>query len=241
MGILTNHMVFAILFFIATRCINGQNSIQSNDTPDKKIYEEAVIDAMVAEESEICSTLVVIKPTNNYLTWSNGYVLVVTLTKDCTIYPVGDTISLSGGEIWVTAVPELKDWYKNNPVAPYKIRLRMEQLMGMPADSEYSCLVEIWAKPEDLFRPAYDNEIDKKVIGLNFPINVSCDYIDWFNDNIISSYYPPKGSKKYPWTRLGYTYDWGSISNKIGLTEFVIKKNSKVIIKSKRSTEEYIH
>jgi hypothetical protein len=99
----------------------------------------------------------------------------------------------------------------------------------------------MWAKPDDLFRPAYDNEIDKKVSGLKFPVNVSSDYVTWFNNNIISSYYPSNGSNKYPWTRLGYTYDWGNPSTKIGLSEFVIKKNSKVIIKSKLPTKDYLH
>ena len=236
-----NLIVFIALLFVATFDNSAQILIQSNDTTYENSYKEAVVDAMVAEESEICSTLVAIKPDNNYLSWSNGYVLVVTLTKDCSNYPVGDTISIRRGEIWVTAVPELKDWYKNNPVSSDKFTLRTEELLGIPFNIEDSCLVEIWARPDDLFRPAYDNEIDKKFSGINFPVNVSSEYITWFNNNIIFSYYPLNGESKYPWTRLGYTYDWGNPLHKIGLSEFVIKKNSKVIIKSKQSIKDYIH
>jgi hypothetical protein len=234
-------IVFILLLNITAGYAFGQDLVQPNDKTYEKSYNEAVIDAMVTEEGEICSTLVAIKPDNNYLTWSNGYVLVVTWTKYCSSYTVGDTISISWGETWVTAVPELKDWYKKNPVSPDKITLRTEQLLGLPVKSEDSCFVEMWAKPDDLFRPAYDNEIDKKVSGLKFPVNVSSDYVTWFNNNIISSYYPSNGSNKYPWTRLGYTYDWGNPSTKIGLSEFVIKKNSKVIIKSKLPTKDYLH
>ena len=27
----------------------------------------------------------------------------------------------------------------------------------------------------------------------------------------------------YPWTRLGYTYDWGNPRNLVGLSEFVLR------------------
>ena len=40
--------------------------------------------------------------------------------------------------------------------------------------------------------------------------------------------YGPDG---YPWTRQGYTYDWGG-RTKFGLSEFVIKKGVPVKIKS---------
>ena len=241
MEIKRNTVLFILFLFVAIGSARGQDLFNPDDSTLAKNYKVAVIDAMVADESEICSTLVAIKPDNNYLNWSNGYVLVVTWTKYCSGYSVGDTISLSWGETWVTAVPELKDWYKRNPVPKDKLTLRTEQLLGLPVNSHDSCFVELWAKPDDLFRPAYNNEINTRVSGINFPVNVSSNYITWFNNNIISSYFPPKGSNKYPWTRLGYTYDWGNPSNKIGLSEFVLKKNSKVIIKSKLPTKDYIH
>ena len=81
---------FVLLLFITAGYAGGQNRVQP-DTNYKQIYEAAVIDAMVAEESEICSTLVAIKPDNYYLRWLNGYVLVVNWTKDCINYSVGDT------------------------------------------------------------------------------------------------------------------------------------------------------
>jgi hypothetical protein len=241
MEVKRNLIVYVLLLFITAGGTSGQDLVQPKNKTYEKSYEKAVVDAMVAEESEICSTLVVIKPDNNYLSWSNGYVLVVTWTKYCSSYSVGDTISISWGETWVTAVPELKDWYKKNPVSADKITLRTEQLLGLPVNSGDSCFVEIWVKPVDLFRPAYDNKIEDKFSGINFPVNANSEYVVWFNNNIISSYYPPDGSNKYPWTRLGHTYDWGNPITKIGLSEFIIKKNSKVIIKSKRSTEDYLH
>lgn len=43
----------------------------------------------------------------------------------------------------------------------------------------------------------------------------------------------------YPWTRLGYTYDWGNPRADMGLSEFVIKKGAEIAINSVYTTEDY--
>jgi len=43
----------------------------------------------------------------------------------------------------------------------------------------------------------------------------------------------------YPWTQLGYTYDWGNPETEVGLSEFVIKTNSKVKVNRIESTLKY--
>lgn len=46
----------------------------------------------------------------------------------------------------------------------------------------------------------------------------------------------------YPWTRLGYTYDWGSrSSNKYGLSEFVIMPGSKVEVRFTKNIKSYLN
>ena len=57
-----------------------------------------------------------------------------------------------------------------------------------------------------------------------FSDEVDEDYKEWFDSNIISSYF----DGKYPWTRLGYTYDWADNGSEYGLSEFIIKKDSDV-------------
>jgi len=71
-----------------------------------------------------------------------------------------------------------------------------------------------------------DNEITDNSAQLTFPADIDSSYQVWYEDNIIYSYFP----MRYPWTRLGYTYDWGSPTTEIGLSEFVIKKNSQIIV-----------
>ncbi len=61
------------------------------------------------------------------------------------------------------------------------------------------------------------------------------DHAVFFANQKISSY----KVKGYPWTRLGYTYDWNPNTTDYGASEYVIKKNSKVEIVSIISTEAY--
>lgn len=58
----------------------------------------------------------------------------------------------------------------------------------------------------------------------SFSDDVSEDYKEWFDANIISRYF----EGQYPWTRLGYTYDWADNGEEYGLSEFVVRKNSDV-------------
>ena len=67
-------------------------------------------------------------------------------------------------------------------------------------------------------------------------------YTSWFNNRTRNIY--TMGSSPYPWTRLGYTYDWGS-SNHVGLSEFVLHGRKadgtkiSVGIRSVKTTAEY--
>ena len=45
---------------------------------------------------------------------------------------------------------------------------------------------------------------------------------------------------KYPWTRLGYTYDWGDSTTHVGLSEFILEQNATVMVKSVTSTVDYL-
>lgn len=99
---------------------------------------------------------------------------------------------------------------------------------------------EIWVKPDDLFRPTPDAEITDQIAELTFPDGTDELYKAWFNNNIIYSYYPEPTEIAYPWTRLGYTYDWGNSDSEIGLSEFVIRKNSKVVVEAVETVSEYI-
>ena len=183
----------------------------------------------------------------------------------------GNTTCVEGGECptykydsWVTVVPEIKNFFATTPPEP----LRIAQLLGLPPEAAiagnptaYTYMLEMWVSPTDLFRPCPDTEISDTVCEIGFPVDsfrtpaltnmvrategpdygVFMTYPDWFNNR---SRYIYTGSNPYPWTRLGYTYDWGS-SNHVGLSEFVLhgrKVDGSTIsvgIRSVKTTAEY--
>lgn len=230
-----------LVFCLLTVFLN----LAGNATEDQSLqiaYQNAIKDAQIAEPHEISKGLIAIVERDNRLKWKEypdgKRVLVVTWTSwDGYDNQVGKAMELTR-DIWITTVPELSNFCKTH--APPKPSLRLEQLLGLPPNNGKNRFVEIWVNPNDLFRPSPDPEITDHEAELNFPnkglfVRIEEDYIQWFNDLKSSSY----GKDGYPWTRLGYTYDWGNPNSEIGLSEFVIRNGATVDIHSVSTNEEY--
>lgn len=221
--------------FILSSCETWKINAKS----DAEKYELAIQDAMIAEENEISNHLIAITDTNSYIIWNetcnDKKVLVVTWTKYPDSYPQDSTITNTWGEIWVTVVPEMEDWFLENYSSEKDYIYRTEELLGLPRDKGYTHFIEMWVNPDDLWRPSPDNEITDNSAELEIPVDIDSTYLAWYNENITYSYTPPR----YPWTRLGYTYDWGSLTSEIGLSEFIIKNNSEIIIQKVYDNESY--
>jgi len=201
------------------------------------LYNKACQDSVFAETDEIYDCLIAITQDNDNLQWNDGMVLVVTFTRFPDSYPEGQRIQTWWGETWVTVVPELKTFYEGLTVPIDNPLLRVEQILGLPKDSGNEWFAEVWVNPHDLYRPCPDSEITDSACGLTFPGNTSDEYIDWFNNQIIGSYFQ---EQKYPWTRLGYTYDWGDPTKEIGLSEFIIRQGAEVLVERLEKFEDYL-
>jgi len=59
----------------------------------------------------------------------------------------------------------------------------------------------------------------------------------WFDDSRAKAYVKKTG---YPWTRLGYTYDWGAEDKKYGLTEFLILQDSHVRVQFTKNVPTFV-
>lgn len=259
--IITMLMLILILpLYIGAGCNstgNGESGSNDGGNVDQE-YAAALEDARVAEYSEISRDLIAINKYDPDLIWDGtpgaSRVLVVTWTG-------GDYYDNSVGQdyylpvnLWVTVVPEIKTYFEEHGYNTETITtLRIEQLMGLPPNDGKTKFVEIWARPIDLFRPSPDPEISDREAELDFPDSqfriystdvyikegdTSYIYVDWFSYMISTSY---SGDNPMPWTRLGYTYNWGNNEGEIGLSEFVIKGDSTVGVKSVTPTMEYFN
>jgi len=205
-----------------------------------EMYQNAIDKVMVTGQNVTYSGLTPITEDNANLIWQgepgNKSVLVVTFTKYASSYPVGQTVNNSWGDIWVTLVPDIQIFFQDNVDDNTNLTLRAAQLLGLPPGTSNTYFVELWIQPQYLFRPTGDNEIADTTAGIAFPDSATSEYKQWFNDNIIYSYYPPR----YPWTRLGYTYDWSNSGSNVGLSEFVIRQNALAEVKSVTLAADYL-
>lgn len=196
-------------------------------------------------EADVSRNLIAITPDNRNLRWraigTRRQVLCVTWT-DKTFRP-GEVVTLAKGKvIWVTVVPELRSFVRKHGWNGMNHTLRTEQLLGLPPNFKLNHFVEFWASPEDLIRPAPDPEISDHEAETHFrPGNrftsLNPSYIAWFQHTAALSY---DGSPKFPWTRVGYTYDWNQRGSHRGLSEFVVMNGATVHIASVFSNKDYL-
>jgi hypothetical protein len=142
-------------------------------------------------------------------------------------------------EVWVTVVPQLQTVCRGIRLqcSDSALDLRLKQLLGLPFCEQKTQFVEFWLSPSDLFRPCPDPAITDSVCNLKSSMNVDGrNHKKWFNKQKKGSYC----LLGYPWTQLGYTYDWGNPRSEIGLSEFVVKKGANVKVESVRTTESYL-
>lgn len=200
------------------------------------LYAGAVADAVDAQPDEIYP-LVTLSPDSSMTTWDDkGRVLLLTWHRDPESYPQGEEITLQNGEVWTFTDKEIRAWYQDAGEDAASIGPRLEQLIGLPLDSGYTHVSAFWVKPQDIVRPAYCIDATVDAMSNYFSGGIDRDYLEWFNENIQWSY----TESAYPWTRLGYTYDWSLYGGEYGLTEFLVKPDSEVAVEFTKTTAEFV-
>lgn len=203
-------------------------------------YARALEDARVPEVDERQTSLTAISAANHTLAQRDfsgeHYVLMVTWTSWSGYSEhVGGEQKLSR-EVWVTPATEVADFCRSQNLEGDALVRRLEQRLGLPPDDGKTTFVELWVRPADLFRPCPDPEVDDTACELEFPTDPapSPEHIAWIEHLRATSY----GADGYPWTQLGYTFDWGSDSE-VGPSEFVISKGATVLVEDVAATAAY--
>lgn len=249
-----------IYIFILVLILGGCQGLRNSQSIEKRdfllnLYIKAVEDASLPEPQEVWDKLTIISKDNPDLKWQTilgeEYVLMVTwkaaqdtvyyLTHPEGLYNTGDR------DVWVTAVPDLMNFVKeNNSFKSKDYYLRLQQVLGLPPSPEGEFVphvfMEFWVRPQDLFRPCPDAEIDDNLCDCVVQVPESEDaHNQWIRDYRNSSYSAENPFYRFPWTQLGYTYDWNPENQThIGLSEFVIKHNADIYINKVYPTAVYI-
>ena len=143
--------------------------------------------------------------------------------------------------------------------------MRLNQRLGLPPKgSVHDTFVEMWVDAADLFRPCPDPEINDRECLVNLTagavdrdgscpwsaavkqqvsgkfVSVSQDHLGWMCKNWASSYPPGAPRSGFPWTALGYTYDWAETSKShVGDSEFVAPAGTSVVVQQAVATAQY--
>lgn len=197
------------------------------------VYAEAVRTSQYPVQDHVFRELTPILRTNPELRWdSQGRVLMVTWTKRKYYegkagqpYTLPDTVT-----VWLTAVPYLRSACRGWGLPPERLPLRIAQSIGTPPPPAE---VSLDGGPVD--REGCPWTADQLSGAF---VRVSEDHLRWMCDNWKSTFTgDPKTS--YPWTALGYTFDWGDLLHPVGQSEYVAPPKTTVWIESISTAEEY--
>ena len=199
----------------------------------EELWAAAMADAVFSEDDEV-QELVCLTQDDPQVIWDEAgeRVLLVTWHDYGEPCEAGDSFAYQ--DIWATSLGEFENWYAENGGGVTDWALRFAQLLGMPDDGSCTRFSAFWIAPSAVIRPAYVTDVTAQMENGYDQITDPA-YRAWFDGNIIYSYF----ESEYPWTRLGYTYDWSGGDSPYGLTEFLIADGSQAEIAFTCSTEEF--
>lgn len=198
-------------------------------TPDTKLeteqYRQAINDAAVIEACEIQLLPVITEPRIRVVSWS----------KYPDSYQIGQERIVDWGELWVTLDNHVKS--RCQRFEQQKRISDIQKLLGLPLDRKVKrSFVVLEVDSDMLFRPCANPSIKESHCSEQFPKTTSKTHFEWYAKQTAQSYQTYPG---FPWTRLGYTYNWKQGENEVGVAEFVVKNGSKILPISVVDTDLY--
>lgn len=218
-------VLFSFVLFFITACSQMELPKAGSKAENilGELWNHAIQDAAVSNDNEIMP-LVTLTAKDRNVQWNKEKNAVLLGTFHA--YSFSDNVNKSfpawKKPIWAVSVRELKNWYEKNKASVENWQLRLAQVLGLPADYNdtkgYEYFTLFWVRPEHVIRPAYITDVKAQMKNGMQHIQ-DTEYKKWFEQNYMYS----NVTGHFPWTRLGYSYDWGNPEQEYGLTEFLIQ------------------
>jgi hypothetical protein len=192
-------------------------------------YTQAIVDSTVFDPANVhpLRAIPAGAPSVTVVTWATR------ITAD-RYYALG--AGAVGVDVWVTLDGDVRERCGAFPSDPAAQRLRLQQLLGLPAAAEDRMFVVMRAESKDVFRPCPDPDPTRAACDASFPAGVDVTHKAWLAEQMVARY---KRYEGYPWTRLGYTLDWAPGGPKAGASEFVLRRGSRIDVLAKVDTADY--
>ncbi len=244
----TGRFLVAIVFFASLTTLQAQPYQRKTEaTPSQPIsgltqslwnaYERAIYDSSVYQRWN----LRLLRPLTPD---ASGQVIVATATSR--EGNVGETIVVPAQGIWVTGVPEVQTICRN---FHGDVTMQVRQLLGLPPDADAPRVLTFKVNLSDLFRPSPDDSVTTTYpcqypagnpppldCGNVFPSTTTPAHYQWIATQSFLLHAVPNG---YPWTHLGYTYNWAPGADRYGASEYVIRGGTNALIVQVATTVQY--
>lgn len=209
------------------------------EAPPRDPWQAALEDAAVPTPAKRRTDLIAITADAPGLDWRDGRVKMLAWLSEETYahrFAGRSRVTTPAGKpaLWLTAVPEVRDFC--HALETPDPTPRLKQYLGLSPAQPYDVFVELWVSPADLRRPCPDDEIHDHACEVDSgpPAAGRTTEPGWWADLYRDAYH----LAGRPWTRLGYTYDWGG-DGRGGASEFVVLPAATVRVVGAYTTAEY--
>jgi len=235
----------AALMAAAALGLSGCAAIAPTGMPPGAAYEAAIADAAVASPRKVSALMP--------LPDGDKVRVVSWVTQSRTPCKAPDTscaTTTPPDRIWVTLAGEVQARCRAWGLQGDALRQRIEQLLGLPLDPppqfRKAQFVTMEVARERLDRPCLgidESSPQRPVCTVGIQANTAADVRDYVLKQMADSFVVGGlGGPGYPFTRLGYTYDWNQENaqpNHYGASEFLVQANTSATVITQQDTDAY--
>lgn len=223
----------------------GCATVAPSGLPSSVAYEAAIADAAVASPRKVTA----LKPlpagaTVRVVSW------VTENRTPCKPPETACANTTPPDRIWVTLAGEVQARCREWKLQGDALRQRLEQLLGLPLDPPLQFrkarFVTMEVARERLDRPCLgidETSPQRPVCTVGVQADRAPDVRDYVLRQMADSFVVGgPGGPGYPFTRLGYTYDWNQVNaqpNHYGASEFLVQANTSATVISQHTTDAY--
>ena len=235
----------AALLTVITLGLSGCAAVAPSGMPSSAAYEAAIADAAVASPRKVAALMPLPQGDRvRVVSW------VTESRTPCKSPETSCTTTTPPDRIWVTLAGEVQARCREWRLKGDALRQRLEQLLGLPLDPppqfRKARFVTMEVARERLDRPCLgidETNPQSPVCTIGIQANRAPDVRDYVLRQMADSFVVGgPGGPGYPFTRLGYTYDWNPVNAKptrYGASEFLVQANTSATVITQQETDAY--
>lgn len=208
------------------------------------LYEQSISDAAVASPAKVRPLLPIpATDTVQIVSW-------VSASNDlCAGADLPCKYTVNNGGMFVTLAGEVQGKCHAWGLSGDALRIRLEQLLGLPPNQAEKYLksrfVVLETARENLQRPCLGLDVHAGSVqcAMTIPNTPSKEIspLAFVGEQMARDYVTgTSGAPGYPFTRLGYTYDWNPDSvNHYGASELILAQGAVAVVQAQMTTDAY--